>query len=416
MRGARVLLVLFAAVVAQSAFAGFQGYTTLSHSDTSLTSATDVSYIFDSVICAECSYQMLGDHWIRESNGGGAIAGQQWGVYGTEYRNTLTADGAPGSCYYATNAASMTLYGCNSCPGPAPGGPYTFDHGGPWESSSVCIPAPPPPIQYRLQVWTCLDGSCTLSNDDLHDAGSTVGVWTSGPANYQFNGWSGDVISTSLTAQVYMDRDKSVSANWSSPSPPPPDTDPLNNNDNSSCPQYQNCNSPIVINLGGGYELSDKNDPVMFDIDADGTPNRLAWTAAGAPMAFLALDRNTNGKIDDGAELFGNHTPLWAGVAPNGFAALAQYDANHDGIIDANDPIWSSLLLWTDLNHDGISQPAEIMPLSVSEVTAIDLDYHWTGRRDVSGNTFRYESHVRMDNTRHGDVRPVYDIYFVAVP
>ena len=134
-------------------------------------------------------------------------------------------------------------------------------------------------------------------------------------------------------------------------------------------------------------------------------------------MAFLALDRNGNGKVDDGSELFGNHTPLPGGAsAANGFDALAQYDANHDGIIDVNDPIWSSLLLWTDLNHDGISQGWEIVPLNQSSVMAISLDYHWTGRRDVSDNTFRYESHVRMENGQHGDVRPVYDIFFVPAP
>jgi hypothetical protein len=216
-----------------------------------------------------------------------------------------------------------------------------------------------------------------------------------------------------------MDRDKIVSANWSSPPPPPPDHDPVVNYDDSGCPQYQNCHSPIVLNLGnGGYQLSSKNDPVLFDIDADGRPIRLAWTAVGAPMAFLALDRNNDGKIDDGSELFGNHTPLPSGsAAVNGFEALTQYDANHDGIIDGRDPVWSTLLLWTDLNHDGVSQPNEIASIGASEVTAISVTYRWTGRRDGSGNTFRYESTVWMkDIGKHPVPRPVYDIFFVGVP
>src|SRR2546423_1258630 len=63
------------------------------------------------------------------------------------------------------------------------------------------------------------------------------------------------------------------------PAPPPPDSDPQNQNDNSGCPQYENCNSPIVINLGAGpFRLSGKETPVVFDIDADGRPDRLAWT------------------------------------------------------------------------------------------------------------------------------------------
>ena len=114
---------------------------------------------------------------------------------------------------------------------------------------------------------------------------------------------------------------------------------------------------------------------------------RLAWTAAGTAMAFLALDRNHNTVIDDGSELFGNATPIGDRAAANGFEALAQYDVNEDGIIDANDSAWASLLLWTDLNHDGVSQASEIMSLDASTVSVIGLDYHWTGRRDSSGNT-----------------------------
>jgi hypothetical protein len=166
------------------------------------------------------------------------------------------------------------------------------------------------------------------------------------------------------------------------------------------------------------YQLSGRNDPVLFDIDATGRPIRIAWTAAGAPMAFLAVDRNQNGKIEDGAELFGNHTPMPSGAtASNGFEGLAQYDSNHDGIIDVNDPIWPSLLLWADLNHDGISQPAELMSVSESTVVAISLDYHWTGRRDPSGNSFRYESRVWMSHgAGRATPKPVYDIFFVTAP
>ena len=144
---------------------------------------------------------------------------------------------------------------------------------------------------------------------------------------------------------------------------------------------------------------------------------RLAWTAAGTAMAFLALDRNHNTVIDDGSELFGNATPIGDRAAANGFEALAQYDVNEDGIIDANDSAWASLLLWTDLNHDGVSQASEIMSLDASTVSVIGLDYHWTGRRDSSGNTFRYESYVRMVNNSHHDtIRRVYDVFFASAP
>jgi len=171
--------------------------------------------------------------------------------------------------------------------------------------------------------------------------------------------------------------------------------------------------SPIVINFeNGGYRLTGADSPVTFDIAAAGQPVRIGWTAAGVDEAFLCLDRNGNGKIDNGAEMFGSSTPLKDGTrAPNGFVALAEFDDNHDGIIDERDAVWNRLLLWRDLNHDGISQPNELAPVVGSGLTAISLDYHYTGRRDVSGNTFRYESQVWIPTPR-----PVYDIFFRRVP
>jgi uncharacterized repeat protein (TIGR02543 family) len=275
---------------------------------------------------------------------------------------------------------------------------------------------------YHLAAYTETNG-VTMQSSETGDypIGTSMSLMASPNPGFQFTGWTGDVTSSEATISVVMDGDKSVTAHFSElPPPPPPDPghNPENVVDNSGCPAYQNCNSPIIINMGNGpYQLSGSNQPVSFDIDANGTLNRISWTAAGAPMAFLALDRNGNGTINSGAELFGNHTPLPRGVAANGFDALAQYDANSDGVIDASDPIWSSLLLWTDLNHDGISQRSELALLSASAVTAIGLDYHWTGRRDQWGNSFRYESRVWIDGGRkHPTPRPVYDVYFIPAP
>ncbi len=177
--------------------------------------------------------------------------------------------------------------------------------------------------------------------------------------------------------------------------------------------------SPIVINFAqGGYRLTGADSPVIFDIAATGQPVRIGWTAAGADEAFLCLDRNHNGRIDSGAELFGTATPLKDGTrAWNGFAALAEFDDKHDGIIDEGDAIWSQLLLWRDLNHDGISQSHELTSVADSGLTAISVDYHWSGRRDVSGNVFRYESQVWIQDTAHQPTPgPVYDIFFRRVP
>jgi hypothetical protein len=181
---------------------------------------------------------------------------------------------------------------------------------------------------------------------------------------------------------------------------------------------YDAC-SPVVINFeNSGYRLTGADSPVTFDIAATGQPVRIGWTAGGADEAFLCLDRNHNGQIDSGAEMFGSATPLKDGTrASNGFIALAELDDNHDGVIDQKDPIWNELLLWRDLNHDGISQPSELTPVADSGLTAIALSYHWTGRRDVSGNYFRYKAEVTIRAAANRPTpRPVYDIFFTRVP
>jgi len=182
----------------------------------------------------------------------------------------------------------------------------------------------------------------------------------------------------------------------------------------TACDASNGCNEPLLINVGNGpYRLTGPEDPVSFDIHADGNPRSIGWTAAGEPIAFLSLDRNGNGTIDDGSELFGNAYPLTNGApAVNGFDALSQYDVNRDGVIDADDAIWTSLLLWTDLNHNGISEPAELQRISSSEITGIDLTHHWTGRRDASGNYFGYQGHVEVGHGR----RACYDVFFVSAP
>ena len=101
---------------------------------------------------------------------------------------------------------------------------------------------------------------------------------------------------------------------------------------------------------------------------------RIGWTAPGADEAFLVLDRDHDGKITSGVELFGTVTPLTDGrIAGNGFNALVQLDNNHDGVIDEHDAIWSGLLLWRDLSHDGISQPFELTPVATSSLKSISL-------------------------------------------
>jgi hypothetical protein len=188
--------------------------------------------------------------------------------------------------------------------------------------------------------------------------------------------------------------------------------------------------SPILVDTNGrGFHLTSASDGVVFDIWADGHPIKLAWTVGDSGNAFLALDRNHNGKIDSGKELFGNVTeqppcPDGATSCLNGYRALAEFDrpengGNGDGIIDSRDAVYSKLLLWIDANHDGISQPEELHTLPELGVYSIGLHYrddrHFF---DQYGNWFLYQAALNPD-ARDGvskDGRLTYDVFFPNAP
>lgn len=184
-------------------------------------------------------------------------------------------------------------------------------------------------------------------------------------------------------------------------------------------PQLCNgCNcSPIVIDVdGNGFELTSAADGVVFDILANGQPQQISWISSGSDDAFLVLDRNGNGLIDDGSEVFGDSTPQPPSDQPNGFAALAVFDTpeeggNGDGVIDASDSIYSRLQLWRDRNHNGISESDELFSLPALGVRAIELDYRPSRRVDEFGNEFRYRAKIHHTRGSH-DGRWAFDVFF----
>jgi len=143
---------------------------------------------------------------------------------------------------------------------------------------------------------------------------------------------------------------------------------------------------PLVLDLDGdGIETTGLNKGVYFDHDGNGFRELSGWVSADDGL--LVLDRNGDGVINNGGELFGDQTVLKNGrKAANGFQALAELDENGDGQIDANDAAYSQLRVWQDKNNDGKNSIDEIKSLIDLNIASIDLNSKISNIADSQGN------------------------------
>jgi len=140
---------------------------------------------------------------------------------------------------------------------------------------------------------------------------------------------------------------------------------------------------PLILDLDGdGLEITPLSQGVLFDANGNSIKTGTAW--AGADDGMLVWDRNGNGLIDSGRELFGDETVLANGTkAAHGFAALSELDVGStvdgatvgagDNVFDAKDAQFSNLRIWRDLNQDGVSQANELQTLAQTGITSIGL-------------------------------------------
>lgn len=152
----------------------------------------------------------------------------------------------------------------------------------------------------------------------------------------------------------------------------------------------------LIVSLDGSEpEFTDVDNGVLFDLDADGEREAVAWTLPGRPHAFLAIDEGRDGRIRNGYEILGASSG-----PPDGFTYLRVFDGFQgpedlavgraaglaDGVIDEDDALFHRLILWTDLNHDGESQETELQSLAYAGFRQIDLNPLRYGVDDASGN------------------------------
>jgi hypothetical protein len=166
--------------------------------------------------------------------------------------------------------------------------------------------------------------------------------------------------------------------------------------------------TPLILDLNGdGIHTTSLSAGVEFDLLNTGSRVPTGWV--GAQDGLLVRDINKNGSIDSGAELFGSSTVLPNGAkAVDGSQALSALDSNHDGFIDASDHGFTSLMVWQDVNQDGLSQDGELHSLEDLSIQSLSLGFTPVSQDDA-GNWIGLESSYQ---TTDEEIHKLVDVWF----
>jgi hypothetical protein len=165
--------------------------------------------------------------------------------------------------------------------------------------------------------------------------------------------------------------------------------------------------SPVVLDLdGNGVHTLSASQGVHFDLNATGQTSAAGWVSK--TDGLLVLDRNGDGVINDGSELFGSATRLANGNrAGDGYTAMAAMDTNHDGKLTAADKQFAEMKVWVDANSDGKSTAGELH--SLKDLGIIELDLGATkGTALDNGNLLGLVSSYKTADGKSHDMADVW--------
>ncbi|WP_338760990.1 SdrD B-like domain-containing protein [Massilia sp. METH4] len=160
--------------------------------------------------------------------------------------------------------------------------------------------------------------------------------------------------------------------------------------------------TPIAIDLDGNgiHTIARADFAGSFDLLGTGSAIKSGWLSSGD--AFLAIDANGNGRIDDISELFGGASK------GSGFAKLASFDSDGDGFVTACDAQFGTLTLWRDANSNGATDAGELVSLAAAGVTSLAVAFEELPFLDANGNL-----HLeRSSATVNGHDVSMTDVYF----